>query len=520
MQCFLFLVISYILILNSVCGVLWSAKQQKNDDDEVCTDILTCQQTGTNDHSFLSLNVFSNGESHNGRRVVLTEKECFHPKLSIGDFICAKIDRTGCSLHNKFGGPVDSCASVKNEDNIFVVAPNCQFIWPSFSKGHITTITHIGIPHGNTLPIQVETISEKPKIFRLINFFSAEEADRLVANAMSAAAYRLKSSVTGSNEFNIDNLRTSENTFDTTSIDAMTIKKRGFELLGIRSYDETMADGIQVLRYNQTDAYGEDLDWIQGGEASPHNWDAISPDETNRFASILLYLSDVEEGGETIFPEVMALKEVGDVMDDLQAFPTFSHSLMESNLSAAVFPEGTSSSTSSRQRGMKGRCESPETLTIQPKKAEAILYYSQLSDGSQDKSLLHGVCPVIKGQKWVANIRFRNGPRDRLWIKNELTGKKERSENEYTQNINGGSTSSTRNVLASFESFDVVGAQLFWEDQFWDTLPPGVHVKVNTFPGHVWKVWLDGQLAVTWLVGRETATQRFVISSDDLPSFS
>ena len=43
------------------------------------------------------------------------------------------------------------------------------------------------------------------------------------------------------------NTRTSDNSFDTASDVAMTLKRRAFRLLRM-DYDETLADGLQVLR--------------------------------------------------------------------------------------------------------------------------------------------------------------------------------------------------------------------------------------------------------------------------------
>ena len=39
---------------------------------------------------------------------------------------------------------------------------------------------------------------------------------------------------------------------------------------------------------------------------------------------------------------------------------------------------------------------------------DALLFWSARTDGSLDKHALHGGCPVVKGEKWVATKWIRN----------------------------------------------------------------------------------------------------------------
>lgn len=76
-----------------------------------------------------------------------------------------------------------------------------------------------------------------------------------------------------------------------------------------------------------------------------------------------------------------------------------------------------------------------------------------------------------------------------------------------------------QSVSVSFESKDVIGSRLFWEDQLWEELQPGRPIKVNTYAGHRWKVKLDNELLKTWTVEANKPSQRFILSSEDLPTF-
>lgn len=50
-----------------------------------------------------------------------------------------------------------------------------------------------------------------------------------------------------------------------------------------------------------------------------------------------------------------------------------------------------------------------------------------------------------------------NGPRNGYWSRNSETGKNEKPE--------------VQSVSATFESKDVYGARLYWEDQLWEVAP-------------------------------------------------
>ena len=59
---------------------------------------------------------------------------------------------------------------------------------------------------------------------------------------------------------------------------AMRMKRRAFELLGFDHYDERMADGLQVLRYNNTNGYAAHkvlrpaAGFVEGSDGAVARW--------------------------------------------------------------------------------------------------------------------------------------------------------------------------------------------------------------------------------------------------------
>eukprot|EP01041_Mallomonas_annulata_P007927 gene7927-16219_t len=291
------IIYNYILIY---CSFLIAFLAEGNIDAHTCLGD-TCSS------STINIIAYENGDSANGVDLRISRQYCTKTtKLSKVICMMATFETT-CTVYSSIGIPIKSCEDIKDGDDVFMVHADRLFIWPSYEVGHRVSIPHVKSPTVNQM--EMETISISPRVFRVKNFFSVQEAETLINNALGIHddEHRLKRSSTGAVGYNIDNKRTSENAFDTGSEVAMLLKRRSFELLGIQPYDETYADGLQILRYNVSTAYISHMDWIDGnGDPKEHNWDSKGQG-TNRFATILLYLSDVIEGGETVFPNAPPL---------------------------------------------------------------------------------------------------------------------------------------------------------------------------------------------------------------------
>uniref|UniRef100_M1AZV5 Prolyl 4-hydroxylase n=3 Tax=Solanum TaxID=4107 RepID=M1AZV5_SOLTU len=51
-------------------------------------------------------------------------------------------------------------------------------------------------------------------------------------------------------------------------------------------------------------------------------------------------------------------------------------------------------------------------LKVKPRRGDGLLFYSLLPNGTIDLTSLHGSCPVIRGEKWVATKWIRNIDQD------------------------------------------------------------------------------------------------------------
>lgn len=163
-------------------------------------------------------------------------------------------------------------------------------------------------------------------------------------------------------------------------------------------YLESHAEGLQTLRYNLTKAYTPHLDYFEVQGRPFFNSEGLG---SNRFATILLYLSDLDpqHGGETVF---VAAGPMGQTREEQVDLDTAIRQLRASGMSNALEP-------GSWEEELAAKCRI--RLTVRPRRGRAILFYSQLPDGQYDPYANHGACPVLQGEKYAANLWIWNAPR-------------------------------------------------------------------------------------------------------------
>ena len=233
-------------------------------------------------------------------------------------------------LYNDLGQIVQSPSHFVNGTNLYrgPTKPGTHFQWPAVQVGYKRPVP--GLIGGKGKQIELETLTEPsstssesdPRVFYIHNFLSEEEADAFVQfSTAEENPYKMAHSTGGTHkswnqggEHARLTTRTSMNAFDITTPLSYDIKKRAFRLLRMGGYRENMADGIQILRYELGQAYVAHHDYFPPRQSDDHSWDPYVGG-SNRFATVFLYLSDVEVGGQTVFPKSSRL--TSDKSEDL-----------------------------------------------------------------------------------------------------------------------------------------------------------------------------------------------------------
>lgn len=379
--------------------------------------------------------------------------------------------------------------------HLYAVPAGRLFMFAPSFIGEMFVLNHVEPPPGNSNPVKLRVLSLSPRVFDLVDFFKEDESTAIVHKALkeTSESHRIKRSSTGASGYNLNSQRTSENGFDTHGLTAIAVKERSLHMLGFDEYVESYTDGLQVLRYNKTTAYIPHLDWIDSpGSSNSHDFLSAGVG-TNRFATVLLYMTNLEDGdgGETVFkhgwPMGLAAEERRERNDVLQE--------LRQSGEVNFLKKG------SWEEGMVADCRS--RLAIKPHAGRAVLFYSQHPNGEEDRSSLHGGCPVLHGEKWAANNWVWNGPRGGFPGSPINKNFKGTVEEQNQGQINGIFKNSGKDPVYR-------NAKMYFQETFWDNFNAGADVRVNTYEGHEWNIKdKDGTLLKTWVVKKGPKTQKF-----------
>ena len=183
--------------------------------------------------------------------------------------------------------------------------------------------------------ITAEVLNEEPLIIKFHNVLTDEECQALIDSAKS----RLQRSKLANKE--VSQIRTSSGMFfeENESPLINEIEKRVASLMHLPIEN---AEGLQVLYYEPVQEFKAHFDYFSDQHPSSQN---------NRISTLVLYLNDVEEGGETTFPNL--------------------------------------------------------GITCTPTKGAAVYFEYFYNNPKLNEQTLHSGEPVIRGEKWVATQWMR-----------------------------------------------------------------------------------------------------------------
>ncbi|KAK9039522.1 hypothetical protein V6N11_014721 [Hibiscus sabdariffa] len=203
-------------------------------------------------------------------------------------------------------------------------------------------------------PTRVTQLSRHPRAFIYEGFLSNEECDHLIILAKD----KLEKSMVVDNESGQSTeseVRTSSGMFLDIAQDKVVadIEERisTWTFLPVEN-----GESLQILHYEYGQKYEPHFDYF---------YDKVNLELAgHRIATVLMYLSDVESGGETVFP----------------------------NSEGKLSQSKDESWSDCAKRG----------YAVKPRKGDALLFFSLHPNATTDPSSLHGSCPVIRGEKWSA----------------------------------------------------------------------------------------------------------------------
>lgn len=187
----------------------------------------------------------------------------------------------------------------------------------------------------NDRQVFAEVLNEEPLIVKFLSILSEDECDALIESAKN----RLNRSKLANKE--VSPIRTSSGMFfeENESPLIAQIEQRVTTLMHLPLKN---AEGLQVLHYEPGQQFKPHFDFFNDNNPKSEN---------NRISTLVIYLNDVEEGGETTFPML--------------------------------------------------------NLSVKPEKGCAVYFEYFYQNQEVNDLTLHSGAPVIRGEKWVATQWMR-----------------------------------------------------------------------------------------------------------------
>ncbi|KAI7843720.1 hypothetical protein COHA_002618 [Chlorella ohadii] len=209
----------------------------------------------------------------------------------------------------------------------------------------------------------MQLLSLLPRAYLMPKFLDKARCQHVIDMASKRLAPSGLAFKKGDTEDSTRDVRTSSGTF----------LSRGEDPAGVLAYIEdkiaavTMVpvghgEPFNVLRYELDQHYDSHYDSFAEED--------YGPQASQRIATVLVYLADVEDGGETSF--------LLEGKDGLARLATIDYKACDTG------------------------------IKVKPKQGDALLFWNTHVNGTIDKHSLHGGCPVVAGTKWAMTKWIRN----------------------------------------------------------------------------------------------------------------
>lgn len=207
-----------------------------------------------------------------------------------------------------------------------------------------------------TRTMSFQILSWYPRIMVFPNFIDRARAE-VIIQAAKAQMYPSGLALRSGEKYDeMKDVRTSTGTF-LTKHGNPTLDWLEKRVAAVSFIPQGNGEAWNILNYRYSQHYDSHMDSFDPKE--------YGPQPSQRIATVIVYLSDVEGGGQTVF------KREG-----------------SKNANKAI-TNWTS-------------CDVDGGLVYQPRMGDAVLFWSVRPDGEIDPHSLHGSCPVTKGDKWIA----------------------------------------------------------------------------------------------------------------------
>ena len=183
--------------------------------------------------------------------------------------------------------------------------------------------------------VEATVLHQEPLIVRFERLLSDDECRQLI----EAAAPRLEESRLVNKI--VSEIRTSRGMFFEEE-ESPLIRRIEYRVSQLMNVPVEHAEGLQVLHYGPGQEYREHYDFFGRNSPAARN---------NRISTLIIYLNDVEEGGETVFPLLQ--------------------------------------------------------LAVKPKRGSALYFEYFYRNQELNDLTLHSSAPVVRGEKWVATQWMR-----------------------------------------------------------------------------------------------------------------